>query len=58
MCGILCCLSPTEQNIPGFSDRLSSIKHRGPDDTNIKIVKVQIQQHLLAASLEMQYRTF
>lgn len=39
MCGILCCLSPTDHNIPGFSDRLKSIKHRGPDDTSIKIVQ-------------------
>ena len=39
MCGILCCFSPTDEKITSFTTRLKSIKHRGPDETRIKIVK-------------------
>jgi asparagine synthase (glutamine-hydrolysing) len=39
MCGILCCFSPTDDKITSFTTRLESIKHRGPDETNIKIVQ-------------------
>lgn len=39
MCGILCCFSPTDDKITSFTTRLQSIKHRGPDETRIKIVK-------------------
>lgn len=38
MCGILCCFSPTDDKIPSFTRRLSTIKHRGPDETTIKVV--------------------
>ena len=38
MCGILCCLSPTDDKIQSFTRRLSTIKHRGPDETTIKVV--------------------
>ena len=39
MCGILCCLSPTDEKLNSFSDRLEKIKHRGPDETVIKIAQ-------------------
>jgi len=39
MCGILCCFSPTDDKITSFTTRLRAIKHRGPDETRIKIVK-------------------
>jgi len=39
MCGILCCFSPTDDKITSFTTRLQAIKHRGPDETRIKIVK-------------------
>ena len=39
MCGILCCFSPTDEKITSFTTRLQAIKHRGPDETRIKIVK-------------------
>ena len=39
MCGILCCFSPTDDKLSDFTTRLNSIKHRGPDETKIKIVK-------------------
>jgi len=39
MCGILCCLSPTDEKLISFTDRLAKIKHRGPDETNVVIVE-------------------
>ena len=39
MCGILCCLSPTDEKLNSFSDRLEKMKNRGPDETVIKIVQ-------------------
>ncbi len=39
MCGILCCLSPTDEKLISFNDRLQKIKHRGPDETNITVVQ-------------------
>lgn len=39
MCGILCCLSPTDEKLISFTDRLEKIKHRGPDETNVVIVQ-------------------
>jgi len=39
MCGILCCLSPTDEKLPSFNDRLKTIEHRGPDETNITTVQ-------------------
>jgi len=39
MCGILCCLSPTDEKLISFTDRLQKIKHRGPDETNITVVQ-------------------
>lgn len=39
MCGILCCFSPTDDKITSFTTRLHAIKHRGPDETRIKVVQ-------------------
>jgi asparagine synthase (glutamine-hydrolysing) len=39
MCGILCCLSPTDSKLNSFDERLERIKHRGPDSTNISVVQ-------------------
>lgn len=39
MCGILCCLSPTDEKLISFTDRLEKIKHRGPDETNVVVVQ-------------------
>lgn len=35
MCGILCCLSPTNDPTVTFKERLGKLKHRGPDETTI-----------------------
>lgn len=48
MCGILCVFSPSRIDDPTIKTRLTTIEHRGPDETRVEIVETSNSVNFLA----------